>query len=483
MRILLSLLPVISRNTMPVSSTSTTPFRASPLPTDFSPDAWDDLLNHIEERRVIPILGPALLTVETEDGPMNLHAWLAPRLAARLGLSPAELPAAPTLNDVIVRFLARHGRREDAYTRLRSILRETPFNPPTALRQLAEITDFDLFVTTTFDTLLQDALDVVRFNGLRTTESIAYAPNKIADLPTERDRLARPVVYHLLGRLSASPTYALSEEDTLEFICAMQTEAYCPEKLFAALEESHLLLIGGGFPDWLTRLFLRLAKRRRLSEPRDVGEILADQHTPSGPDLVHFLHTVSSRTQVLDANAEAFVAELHRRWLARRGPASRSVGSVTPVRLPPPTKDMPDGAVFISYAREDLAAVQRLKATLDAAGITTWFDLDRLESGDDFDRKIQRNIARCSFFIPIVSATTQARIEGYFRREWASAVDRTRGMAEGAAFLLPLCIDDTSAPGALVPDAFMRVHWTRARAGTPPPEFIERLQQLLAARR
>ena len=72
---------------------------------------------------------------------------------------------------------------------------------------------------------------------------------------------------------------------------------------------------------------------------------------------------------------------------------------------------MPDNAVFISYAREDLPAVQQIKAGLEAAGITTWFDMDRLEGGDDYDRKIQRNIARCSYFIPVVSATTQRRQE------------------------------------------------------------------------
>ena len=77
-------------------------------------------------------------------------------------------------------------------------------------------------------------------------------------------------------------------------------------------------------------------------------------------------------------------------------------------------------------------AVQKLKAGLDAAGVKTWFDLERLESGDDYDRKIQRNIARCSFFIPVVSATTQRRLEGYFRREWSYAIDRARNIADGA---------------------------------------------------
>ena len=71
-----------------------------------------------------------------------------------------------------------------------------------------------------------------------------------------------------------------------------------------------------------------------------------------------------------------------------------------PQRFMPPEREMPDHAVFISYAREDLPAVQRLKAGMDAAGVTTWFDLDRLEGGDDYDRKIRANIGRCSSSCP-----------------------------------------------------------------------------------
>jgi len=450
----------------------------------FEADAWDDLLNHIDERLVIPIVGPELLTVATDAGPQNLYAWLAPRLAARLGVPSDEIPAEPTLNDVVVRFLSRRGRREDAYTRLRTIMRETTFAPPRALRQLAGIADFDLFVTTTFDSLLEDALNTVRFAGLRSTDAVVYAPNKVADLPAERALLTRPVVYHLLGRLCASPTYVLSDEDTLEFMCALQTDAYCPERLFGELEKSHLLVLGGGFPDWLMRMFLRLTKRRRLSDPRDVGEVLADRHVSGEPGLVFFLRHVSSRTQVFSEGAEAFVAELHRRWLLRRGatavPWETSFpGTSDPVRFLAPEKVMPDRAVFISYAREDLAAVKRLKSSLDAAGIVTWFDLDRLGSGDDYARNIQRNIGRCSYFVPIVSANTQRRVEGYFRREWSWAVERTRGMAEGATFVLPVCLDDTPEAGALVPDKFLGSHWARLPAGEPTPEFIARMRELL----
>ena len=443
-------------------------------------DAWDDLLSYIEEKRVIPILGPELLRVETDSGPRLLYDWLATRLAAKLSVDVSLLPQPYTLNDVVCWFLAARGRREEAYVRLRSILKDAAFEPPAALRRLAAIDDFNLFVTTTFDPLLETALNMERFGGAQSTDVLSYAPNRVTDLPAERDRLTRPVVYHLFGKVSASPTYVISDEDLLEFICALQSEHLAPEKLFHELEHNHLLFIGSNFSNWLARLFLRMAKRQRLSDPRDVGEILADNHSSEDERLVSFLQQVSVRTRIY-VGAEKFVEELHARWSARRKPVSPAAANAA--RFVPPARDMPDNAVFISYAREDLAAVQRLKADFEAAGVTTWFDLDRLEAGDDYDQKIRRNIGRCSYFIPVISAATERRLEAYFRREWSYAIDRSRNMADGAVFLLPVTIDDTAAGDAHVPDKFKTLHFTSLPNGAVTPEFAERLKHLSALRR
>ena len=377
-------------------------------------------------------------------------------------------------------FLGSRGRREEAYTRVRSIFRDANFAPPQALRQLAQITDFDLFVTTTFDPLLEQAINDERFGGAQSTEVIAYSPNRVADLPTERERLQRPVVYHLLGRLSASPTYVISDEDTLEFICALQSEHLTPEKLFHELEHNHLLSHRQQLHE-LARATLpahgqapppfRSARRGRSAG----GQPLRQRRTPDE----------------LPAAGERAHARLQRRREFRRRTApplddAPQVGrgdrarQAAPQRFLPPEREMPDNAVFISYAREDLAAVQKLKSGLDAAGVRTWFDLERLEGGDDYDRKIQRNIARCSYFIPIVSATTERRLEGYFRREWSYAIDRARNIAEGALFILPVVIDDTNGGDAQVPEQFKAVHFTRLPGGEITPEFARRMQDLFA---
>jgi hypothetical protein len=417
--------------------------------------------------------------VATEQGPRLLFDWAAERLAARLNVNTRDLPEPYTLNDVVCLFLAARGRREEAYVRLRSLIKDANFEPPPAIRQLAAITDFDLYVSTTADSLLETAINQERFAGGPTTEVLSYAPNRVVDLPSERDRLQRPVVYHLFGKIAAAPTYVISDEDLLEFICALQSEHLVPEKLFHELEHNHLLFIGSNFTNWLARLFLRMAKRQRLSDPRDVGEVLADDHSSHDDRLVSFLQQVSVRTRIY-VGAERFVQELHARWQARRKPAARAAPA--PARFLPPAREMPDHAVFISYAREDLPAVQQIKAGLEAAGIATWFDMDRLEVGDDYDRKIRGNIARCSYFIPVVSATTQRRLEGYFRREWSYAIDRVRNMADGALFILPVSIDATNAAEALVPDKFKALHFTQLPGGVVPPEFAARLADFMRAR-
>jgi len=456
--------------------------------TTLDEDAWEDLLSFIEEKRVIPIVGPELLQVSTDRGPRLLLDWVAEKLAVRLNVNVQELPQPYTLNDVVCWFLSARGRREEAYVRLRSILKDANFEPPAALRHLAAITDFNLYISTTFDSLLETAINLERFGGAAATDVLSYAPNRVVDLPVERDQLVRPVVYHLFGKLAAAPTYVISDEDLLEYICALQSEHLAPEKLFHELEHNHLLFIGSNFTNWLARLFLRMAKRQRLSDPRDVGEVLADSYSSQDDRLMSFLQQVSVRTRIY-VGAEKFVEELYERWRARHSHTTANAAAATaatihagPTRFLPPTREMPDNAVFISYAREDLAAVQQIKAGLDAAGITTWFDIDRLEAGDDYDRKIQRNIARCSYFIPVISATTQRRMEGYFRREWSYAMDRVRNMADGALFILPVSIDSTAANEALVPDKFKALHFSQLPGGLVSPEFSQRLNEFMRAR-
>jgi TolB-like protein len=139
-----------------------------------------------------------------------------------------------------------------------------------------------------------------------------------------------------------------------------------------------------------------------------------------------------------------------------------------------------NNAVFLSYAAQDAEAAQRLCATLRDAGIEVWFDRSELRGGDAWDQKIRSKIRDCALFIPIISANTQARLEGYFRREWKLAVARTQDMADDKPFLVPVVIDGTRDQEARVPEQFHAVQWTYIPTGEISTAFVQRVQHLLS---
>ncbi|HTU03087.1 MAG TPA: toll/interleukin-1 receptor domain-containing protein, partial [Candidatus Sulfotelmatobacter sp.] len=138
-------------------------------------------------------------------------------------------------------------------------------------------------------------------------------------------------------------------------------------------------------------------------------------------------------------------------------------------------------AVFLSYAREDTAAAQRIADALRSYGVEVWFDQSELRGGDVWDQKIRRQIKECAIFMPIVSERTQARGEGYFRLEWKLAVERTHLMAEGVPFLAPVVVDATPEGAAVAPAEFLRVQWIRLPGSLPTPQFVEQIKRMLEA--
>lgn len=142
-----------------------------------------------------------------------------------------------------------------------------------------------------------------------------------------------------------------------------------------------------------------------------------------------------------------------------------SSASVQPGAVPP----APPPSVFLSYASEDRIAVRRLRDALAAAGLEVWYDENELGGGDAWDQKIRRQIRECDYFMPVISAATEARKEGYFRREWRLATERTLDMADDVMFLLPVVLDDTADAGARVPERFTTVQWLRCPGGEPTP--------------
>jgi TolB-like protein len=146
----------------------------------------------------------------------------------------------------------------------------------------------------------------------------------------------------------------------------------------------------------------------------------------------------------------------------------------------PAAPDLPRPTVFLSYASEDRSAAQALRDALPLCGLEVWYDESDLIGGDAWDQKIRRQIRECDYFMPVISAHTEARHEGYFRREWRLAVERTLDMADDHIFLVPVVIDQTVQSSARVPEKFLAVQWLRVPDGHSTPALEALCQRLVS---
>ena len=140
----------------------------------------------------------------------------------------------------------------------------------------------------------------------------------------------------------------------------------------------------------------------------------------------------------------------------------------------------PRRAVFLSYASQDAPLPSGYAMNCALRRIEVCFDRSELRGGDAWDEKIRREIRDCALFIPVISANTAARHEGYFRLEWNLADQRSHMIARNRVFAVPVCLDETPEAAADVPESFQRVQWTRLPAGATPEAFVERVRRLLS---
>lgn len=439
---------------------------------DLQESFWENLLDYIQARTVIPVIGSELVTVQEGDRDVPLYRWIAQRLAADLELPAAELPEDYDLNDVVSLHLRQHGERAELYAQIHRMLRKAALTPSEPLRALAGIPGFNLFVSLTFDSLLADALGAA--------QQISYSPKTRPDLPYPKAELRQPVVFHLLGQASPSPDYAICDEDLLELLHGMQDKQRQPNQLFDELRGNHLLILGCNYGDWLARFFLRIARNLELSQKRKRLDVLVGDRIAQDASLALFLKSFNSEARVVPWTAPEFVLELARRWHAAHPPQPRSADPM--VREAGTVgKSVPDGAVFVSYASEDLEAANRLAEGLRAAGLEIWFDKDALQLGVDWARSIGRAIERCSLFLPVISrqAVSEENRRSYFWEEWNDAAAFTRRMAPDEVFIVPMVVDDTRIDQASLPDSFKRAQSKSLPNGNITPEVAGLLRELV----
>jgi hypothetical protein len=434
-----------------------------------SEDDWRDLLREIHNRQVIPVVGPELVTVPDPNGngQLPLYRALAPQLASRLRLPVKDAPPI-SINRVACEYLLSGGSRKSIYIEMSELLEKLGASAPPALCDLASITDFDLYICGTIDSLLTAALEKSRHGFRRQEHVLSYDYKRPVDVP---ERTEPALVYHIVGSRQTYPNFAVWEEDYLEFICGLIRHHAQLERLFLLLKTRYLLLLGAPFNDWIVRFFLFLVKGGRFTDRRkdDIQAYLADRPENLGEPLIFFFNQVVGTTRIIPGAPADFVRELTERW--NKEYATTATGEDVLVQMP---DEMPRGAVFISYSRDDREAVVTLVSGLRAAQIPVWVDKQRLHAGENYQRNLEFAVkSACSFFVSVISRATESDPTRFVHTERRWAAQRH---VDGFVYYIPVIIDDTKEP-TLEPANFTKIHFDRLLDGSPTAAFTNKLRK------
>ncbi|HEU4692707.1 MAG TPA: toll/interleukin-1 receptor domain-containing protein [Vicinamibacterales bacterium] len=445
----------------------------------FTERHWRNLLTDIHDGQVGVIVGPELAIGPDEAGRATLYEYLARDVTRRLGVEADRLGPRATLLDVCNVYLQQpESEADDLHREVREALRNLQWPVPEPLQDLAAVGDLKLFITTTVDSLLENALNQVRFAGQRQTRVLSYSEkSQIQDVAGDFESRPEATVFHLFGRLNASGDYALTEEKILEYGHRLQSRDLRPPNLFDLLKNRHLLVLGCSLPGWLARFTLRASKGDPLLTQGARGSLIADRDSRGDRDFAMFLE----RRKVWlyeEGDAVQFVGELRQRWTTlyadqRPAPTGDAGGDETPA-------EFKTDSVFLSYAHEDHHIAVEVASALDAAGVDVWFDKRRLEAGDNFRLVIEKNIEHCSYFVPLISQNTARLEKRFFQREWHKAIDEAKEWPEGYPFIQPIVVDDVDITAPGVPEAFRHYH---ARRLGDLPAFIEDARKRIRERR
>jgi hypothetical protein len=237
-------------------------------------DFWENLIYAIEDGQVVPIIGRDLAIVDSEQGPIPFHRLVASRLCAQLRIPLDRFPAGFDINDVACAYKEFRGDPSIVNSSVLRIIRSLP--PPVCepFNLLAEIPNFHLFISTTIDTLLEDA--IARVRGCKPAVVAFPAASDLLDYDESLVRSHGSLVFHILGLLSSSSSFAVTEGQMLELMHDFMTSEGRPKDLITKLQRSHLLILGVDFPDWLARFLLRITRKNPLWDSRTTTEVFVD---------------------------------------------------------------------------------------------------------------------------------------------------------------------------------------------------------------
>jgi hypothetical protein len=313
--------------------------------------------------------------------------------------------------------------------------------------------------------MTERAVDEARFGGQRQTLVFSYAPMDRQDLPRELDRLGRPAVFHLLGRISGTPgSFAMTRRDRDDFLVSLEAHTEdTPSYLLDRLRRQSVLLLGTRVAEWLTRWFVSGTHSGKRSV-HDVGPFAGDG------EISVLTHSGGGARVYRARGASGFVDELHRRWAA----LERDDSDVIPAGLHA-LPIMGSGAVLVSHVSADEASAMRLAAALDRAGVDVLRDCDDQPLPGRVARKLRSYLSECALFVPITSKAAARRERRFHEASWADAIGAAA--REFPGLVAPVRIDDDASADEGLPEALGPAESIALPGGRPDDAFLERVVQ------
>lgn len=403
---------------------------------------WDELLERIESKKIIPVIGHGLYWIKKEGKEVLLYDYLAEKLAEKVGI-PLPADVKQKFPKAAFEFLKRYNKNYLKLSKfLDRVVREETLIDENPLWKLARIKAFNIFINTAYDDFLVNSIRSVR-NYPTEAHYYTLREKKLTRLDDELfeklEESQRTLVYNLYGNLKNRLDSAFTEKDILETIVEFQKDirANPDNNLFQELEGASVLFIGCGYDDWLYRFFVRTIANEPYRTPRDpyklifiVDDLLHNKKDPF-QDLPRFLQEHESEVYY-SLEGKDFVDTLFKK-----------LGEEYPDEII--SEEEFPGFAFISFHGANRATAVRLAANLREDGIDVWLDEKKFDPGDEVDETIARAINKCPVFIPLISKETQklqadSGILKYHTREWEWAFGNMKA-GQNPQKIIPVNID------------------------------------------
>ena len=311
-----------------------------------------ELIRSIRNNQCTPILGPGLYEdmigsyrdiarrwAETYHYPMAPHERESlPQVAQYLAINQGPLFPLYELSEYLCRDLRQRYSEQlppevlQLDSSLDSIIsaigterRKThPYEPYKLLSQLP----ISIYITTNLNNLMASALEEAGKDPQIVlcpwNEYLERTDNIFTREPGYRPSPARPLVYHLYGRLDDPQSVVLTEDDYFNFLIGVTSnKALIPPVIRAALVNSALLFIGFQMDEWNFRVLFRTILALQGGSRRNLYAHIAAQIEPEEGRILEperarrYLETYIAKGADISlywGSPEDFVKELLPRW-------------------------------------------------------------------------------------------------------------------------------------------------------------------------